>query len=200
MFFLRLYLCVVSMYCGFQTSKMVSQENINTQNIYLIEHVTNGNDIRAIDEALKYRKYTCRHFCLFEAFEISNLIINLNDLAVTILLPFEDVSKNYQYSIKNNDISNNFIYTGYIEGLNLSPLSVSSVNVDLIANKVTIKKDKSFFSLLALDTSIQKQYKHDSSKDLTISFLTFILLVGIILGLFKVNKNISANKSNEIGV
>ncbi len=32
-----------------------------------------------------------------------------------ILLPFEDVSKNYQYSIKNNDISNNFIYTVYSE-------------------------------------------------------------------------------------
>ncbi len=33
--------------------------------------------------------------------------------SATILLLFEDVSKNYQYSIKNNDNSNNFIYTWY---------------------------------------------------------------------------------------
>ncbi len=38
----------------------------------------------------------------------------LRILRTPILLPFEDVSKNYQYSIKNNDISNNFIYTGYM--------------------------------------------------------------------------------------
>ncbi len=39
--------------------------------------------------------------------------VNTIDSSMSILVPFEDVSKKCQYSIKKNDISNNFIYTGY---------------------------------------------------------------------------------------
>ena len=41
-----------------------------------------------------------------------------------ILLPFEDVSKNYQYSIKNNDISSNFIYTVYSSFATITPFII----------------------------------------------------------------------------
>ncbi len=47
--------------------------------------------------------------------EGNSISMSIDSKKRAILLPFEDVSKKYQYGIKNNDISNNFVYTVYID-------------------------------------------------------------------------------------
>ncbi len=78
----------------------------------------------------------------------------------TMLLPFEDVSKNYQYSIKNNDISNNFIYTGYIS------LRVFTTRPDTIfgVTFLALAPEHSILSKIELSEEVQNFIKESKNR------------------------------------
>ncbi len=84
---------------------------------------------------------------------------------IYILPPFEDVSKNYQYSIKNNDISNNFIYTVYrvllviqlLVSCRSKIITRETINIESGAS-TTKEEDISNFDILGSNFSIIPEY------------------------------------------